>query len=84
MTVENDVVFTQVCASFGDDDTTREVVRRVLVEGETWMSGSTWRGRAVLRISVSNWATTDRDVARSLAAVRRAVDGLGGSLSERP
>jgi glutamate/tyrosine decarboxylase-like PLP-dependent enzyme len=82
--VENDVVFTQVCASFGDDDTTREVVRRVLDEGETWMSGSTWRGRAVLRISVSNWATTDRDVARSLAAVRRAVDGLGGSLSARP
>jgi glutamate/tyrosine decarboxylase-like PLP-dependent enzyme len=84
VTVENDVVFTQVCASFGDDETTREVVRRVLDEGETWMSGSNWRGRAVLRISVSNWATTDRDVARSLDAVRRAVDGLGGSLSERP
>ena len=84
VTVENDVVFTQVCASFGDDDTTREVVRRVLVEGETWMSGSTWRGRAVLRISVCNWATTDGDVARSIAAVKRAVAGLGEPLSERP
>ena len=79
VTVENDVVFTQVCASFGDDEATREVVRRVLDEGETWMSGSTWRGRAVLRISVSNWATTDRDVARSLAAVRRAVEGSASS-----
>jgi glutamate/tyrosine decarboxylase-like PLP-dependent enzyme len=84
VTVENDVVFTQVCASFGDDDTTREVVRRVLDEGETWMSGSTWRGRAILRISVCNWATTDRDVARGVEAVRRAVDGLGGSLSAPP
>ena len=39
------------------------------------MTGSRWRGRAVLRISVSNWSTTDDDVARSLAAVRRVLAG---------
>ena len=55
--VLNDVVFTQVCVSFGDDDRTREVVARLLADGEAWMSGSLWRGRAVLRISVSNWST---------------------------
>jgi hypothetical protein len=27
----------------------------------------------VLRISVSNWSTTDEDVARSLATLRRAA-----------
>ena len=69
----NDVVFTQVCVSFGDDDRTREVVARLLADGEAWMSGSLWRGRAVLRISVSNWSTDDGDVRRSLRALERAV-----------
>jgi glutamate/tyrosine decarboxylase-like PLP-dependent enzyme len=75
--VLNDVVFTQVCVAFGDDARTEEVVRRLLDDGTTWMTGSRWRGRSVLRVSVSSWATTDDDVARSLAAVRRVVAGLG-------
>lgn len=75
-TVLNEVVFTQVCASFGSDERTDDVVRRVLDEGTTWMSGSTWRGQRVLRVSVSNWSTSEEDVARSLDAVRRAVAGL--------
>ena len=37
------------------------------------MSGSVWRGRAVLRISVSNWSTTEGDVRRSLSALHRAA-----------
>lgn len=69
----NDVVFTQVCVSFGDDERTREVVARLLEDGEAWMSGSVWRGRAVLRISVSNWSTTEGDVGRSLRALHRAA-----------
>jgi glutamate/tyrosine decarboxylase-like PLP-dependent enzyme len=71
--VLNDVVFTQVCASFGDDDRTRSVVDRMLAEGTAWTSGSRWRGQAVLRISVSNAATTDDDVARTINALRRAT-----------
>ncbi|HEX5088555.1 MAG TPA: pyridoxal-dependent decarboxylase [Nocardioides sp.] len=71
--VLNDVVFTQVCVSFGDDERTRAVVARLLADGEAWMSGSVWRGRAVLRISVSNWSTTESDVRRSLRAVARAA-----------
>jgi glutamate/tyrosine decarboxylase-like PLP-dependent enzyme len=74
--VVNDVEFTQVCATFGTDERTEEVVRRMLADGSAWMSGSTWRGRSVLRISVSNWSTTDEDVERSLDAVRKAVIGL--------
>ncbi|MEO5853489.1 MAG: pyridoxal-dependent decarboxylase [Nocardioides sp.] len=71
--VLNDVVYTQVCLSFGSDERTVEVVRRVLEDGTAWMSGSRWRGRAVLRISVSNWSTSDADVERSLDALRRAA-----------
>ncbi|MCW2767402.1 MAG: aspartate aminotransferase family protein [Nocardioides sp.] len=74
--VLNDVVFTQVCATFGSDERTEEVVRRLLADGTVWMSGSTWQGQSVLRISVSNWSTTDDDVRRSVAAIRRAVAEL--------
>lgn len=71
--VLNDVVFTQVCASFGDDERTRAVVAAMLADGTAWTSGSVWRGRAVLRISVSNWSTTDDDVRRTLDALRTAA-----------
>jgi glutamate/tyrosine decarboxylase-like PLP-dependent enzyme len=74
--VLNDVEFTQVCATFGNDQRTEEVVRRLLADGTAWMSGSTWRDQSVLRISVSNWSTTENDVERSLEAVRKAVIGL--------
>lgn len=75
--VLNDVVFTQVCATFGSDERTDEVVRRLLADGTTWMTGSTWHGQRVLRISVSNWSTTDDDVGRSMAAVRRVARSVG-------
>jgi hypothetical protein len=62
-----------VCATFGSDERTEQVVRRLLEDGTAWMSGSTWRDRSVLRILVSNWSTSQDDVERSLAAVRRAA-----------
>ncbi|MFD7974841.1 pyridoxal phosphate-dependent decarboxylase family protein [Streptomyces sp. NPDC059071] len=72
-TVLNDVVFTQVCAAFGGDDRTDRVLARLLDDGTAWISGSTWHGRRVMRISVSNWSTTDDDVRRTLDAIRRAA-----------
>lgn len=74
-TVLNDVVFTQVSAAFGDDESTRQVVERLLADGTTWMSGSRWRDRAIMRVSVSNWSTDADDIAASLDAVRRAAHG---------
>jgi glutamate/tyrosine decarboxylase-like PLP-dependent enzyme len=69
----NEILFTQVCISFGSDERTRQVTERLLAEGTVWMSGSKWQGRDVLRISVSNWSTDEADVATSIEAVRRAV-----------
>jgi len=71
--VLNDVVFTQVSVSFGSDDRTHRITQRLMAEGAVWMSGSSWRGREILRISVSNWSTDAGDVAASIAAVRGAV-----------
>lgn len=73
----NDIAFTQVCISFGDDERTRAVTQRLLADGTVWMSGSRWQGRDVLRISVSNWSTDEADVATSIDAVRRAVKAVG-------
>ena len=71
--VLNDVVFTQVCTSFGTDQRTQEITKRLIADGTAWMSGSHWRDRDVLRISVSNWATNAEDVRLSVEAVARVA-----------
>jgi hypothetical protein len=37
------------------------------------MSGSTWDGEPVMRISVSNWRTTEDDIRRSAAAIQSCL-----------
>ncbi len=70
----NDVVLNQVLVRFGDDDKlTREVIGRVQREGTCWLAGTTWHGMAAMRISVSNWSTTDEDVVRSAEAILRCI-----------
>jgi glutamate/tyrosine decarboxylase-like PLP-dependent enzyme len=71
--VLNDVVFTQVCAAFGDDARTHAVTAGIIADGTAWMSGSRWQDREVLRVSVSNWSTDADDVAASVDAVRRVA-----------
>ena len=75
--VVNEVVYTQVCVEFGDDARTRAVTARLIADGTVWMSGSRWRDRDILRISVSNWATDADDVRRSVDAIRRASTEVG-------
>lgn len=73
----NDVVLNQVLVRFDDDDdTTRAVVTGVQQEGTCWVSGTTWQGKAAMRISVSNWATTEEDVTTSVAAIVRVFRSL--------
>jgi glutamate/tyrosine decarboxylase-like PLP-dependent enzyme len=78
----NEVVLNQVLVRFGDDDqATREVISAVQRDGTCWLAGSTWQGRAVMRISVSNWSTTTADVDASADAIVscwRSVAGRGG------
>lgn len=70
----NDVVLNQVLVRFDDsDDATREVITRVQREGTCWLAGTTWQGKAAMRISVSNWSTTAGDVEKSAAAILRCL-----------
>ncbi len=71
--VLNEVVLNQVLVSFGDDERTRRVIAALQAEGTCWCGGTVWQGRTAMRISVSSWATTDDDVARSLAAMLRVA-----------
>jgi len=81
--VLNEVVLNQVLVRFPDpggdhDGRTREVVRRVQAGGTLWLGGTTWHGMAAMRISVSNWSTTDADVDRSVAAILQATREVDG------
>ena len=71
------MVLNQVLVRFGGSDGTRRLTRavvdRVQRDGTCWMSGTTWQGRAAMRISVSNWSTDEADVDRSVAAVLRCL-----------
>lgn len=69
--VVNEVVLNQVLVSFGDDARTDRVIDAIQRDGTCWMGGTTWRGRRLMRISVSNFATTEADVDRSVAAILR-------------
>jgi len=69
----NEVVLNQVLVSFGEDDITRRVIDGIQADGTCWCGGTVWHGRAAMRISVSSWATTERDIDRSLAAVLRVA-----------
>jgi glutamate/tyrosine decarboxylase-like PLP-dependent enzyme len=81
--VLNDVVLNQVLVQFappsGDesqrDAFTQTVIGRVQDEGTCWLGGTTWQGKAAMRISFSNWSTTDADVDRSADAILRCATG---------
>jgi glutamate/tyrosine decarboxylase-like PLP-dependent enzyme len=68
--VLNTVELNQVLFRFGDDARTEAALAAVQASGEAWMSGTVWDDRPAIRISVSNWQTSDEDVERTLAAFR--------------
>jgi glutamate/tyrosine decarboxylase-like PLP-dependent enzyme len=79
VTILNDVVLNQVLVRVsGDagrdaDAVTRDVIARVQADGTCWLGGTTWHGMGAMRISISNWSTTDADVDASAEAILRAV-----------
>jgi glutamate/tyrosine decarboxylase-like PLP-dependent enzyme len=85
VTILNDVVLNQVLVRFapaGDADAaaidafTRAVIAAVQADGTCWLGGTTWHDMAAMRISVSNWSTTDADADASVAAIRRCAEAV--------
>ena len=80
VSIRNDVVLNQVLVRFGDDDRmTRDVIARVQADGTCWAGGATWKGAHVMRVSISNWSTTEADIDRSAEAILRAFSSSQGA-----
>jgi glutamate/tyrosine decarboxylase-like PLP-dependent enzyme len=66
--IHNDVIFNQVLVSCENDALTKTTLNKVQASGECWCGGSSWRSKAVIRISVCDWATTQKEIERSVRA----------------
>jgi glutamate/tyrosine decarboxylase-like PLP-dependent enzyme len=76
--IMNDVVFNQVLVRWlapdGDHDAFNDhVVAAIQSDGTAFFSGTTWGGMRLMRISVSDWATDEDDVDRSVEALLRCA-----------
>ncbi|MDB4913845.1 MAG: PLP-dependent enzyme glutamate decarboxylase [Gemmatimonadetes bacterium] len=62
-----------------DDDHDRytdTVIQAINATGEAFFSGTTWKGRRAMRVSVVNWRTTSADVRRAIEAARLVLSTL--------
>ena len=75
----NEVVLNQVLVKFGDDDLTRRIIDEIQREGTCWCGVTVWQGHTAMRISVSNWSTSDADVDQSLEAMIRIARGVAAA-----
>jgi glutamate/tyrosine decarboxylase-like PLP-dependent enzyme len=80
----NEVILNQVLVRFtppaGDADVfTREVITHVQQDGTCWLGGTTWHGRAAMRISVSGWSTSEDDMQRTAEAILTAAGAATAS-----
>jgi glutamate/tyrosine decarboxylase-like PLP-dependent enzyme len=72
----NDVVLNQVLVRVKGPDpdaATRLMIDRLQQEGTCWASGTMWHGMAAMRVSISNWSTTEADIDRTAEAIARCV-----------
>ncbi len=77
--VVNDVVLNQVLVRVGDTDLTNRLEQTIQREGTAWLGATTWRGERLLRLSVSNWSTTEDDIDTVVATIGRLRDELAAA-----
>ena len=70
--IVNDVVFNQVMVSIYDEESTKKVTAYIQNSGVAWLGGSTWNGRAVIRISVCSWMTSEKDISTTIELFDKA------------
>jgi threonine aldolase len=71
VTIANEMALNQVLVRFAGDETTRNVIAKVQADGTCWAGGAIWKEQQVMRISVSNWSTTEHDIDVSADAILR-------------
>src|SRR6266508_3284560 len=81
----NDVVLNQVLVRFavptdddrGADERTEAVIAAIQRDGTCWVGGTIWQGRGAMRISISNWSSTEQDIDLSAEAILHCAASLG-------
>ena len=81
--IENNVVLNQFLVRFGADqpddvadDLTRRTIAKLQADGVAFSGGAKWRGRQVMRVSVTSWLTNAKEgerAADAMIAAWRAV-----------
>jgi len=70
--IPNEVVFNQVLVVCENDEQTTRTLANIQSMGECWCGGAQWKDRAVIRVSICSWVTTEEDVSRSVQAFVKA------------
>lgn len=73
--VINPVFFNQFMAACEIDAKTEAVLRTIQNSGVCWCSGSKWKGRSIIRVSVCSHATMQEDIDKSVIVFRKALHG---------
>ncbi|WP_432665777.1 aminotransferase class V-fold PLP-dependent enzyme [Wukongibacter baidiensis] len=72
----NDVVFNQVLVRFESDEKTELLIKNIQESGVCWLGGAKWEGKSVMRISVSSYKTTYKDIEISANEILRISDKM--------
>jgi glutamate/tyrosine decarboxylase-like PLP-dependent enzyme len=75
----NDVALNQVLVRFNaesGENRTPAVIAAVQESGVCWLGGTVWEDEPAMRISISNWRTSDEDVDRSAESIAAAMASL--------
>lgn len=72
-TIMNDVVINHVVATLDDEEKLEKIIKTVQQSGKTWFGPTLWQGRKGFRISISSYATTDKDINIALQAIRDSL-----------
>lgn len=71
--VENEVVFNQVVVRCNTDKLTADVLEQIQALRTCWLGGSQWHDKKVIRVSVCSWATTTKDITKSVKSFEKAL-----------
>lgn len=72
--VLNQLLFRIAATPDAEDDFHARIANRIQQTGVCWIGTTRWEEKTVLRISVSNWATTAEDVCTSVNCIREAIE----------
>ena len=72
--VLNEISFNQVLVTCKNDELTEKTIKKIQDLRVCWVGGSQWFGRKVIRVSISSWATTEKDIQMSVNSFKEALE----------